>query len=114
MRMVVAVLVFATLALSGCASTPESRLRSEWWDIYWWTARQCQRNFTNFAVDDVGMDGRLHLDGHIATGIDEFRQCYWNGLAAEIARRHAAGLPVPEWVNAHPDVDVDIADPRSI
>ncbi len=38
MRTVVAVLIFATLAPSGRASTPESRLRSEWWDIYSWTA----------------------------------------------------------------------------
>jgi hypothetical protein len=110
-RTVVAVLILATLALSGCASTPENRLRNEWWDIFWWTARKCQGSTTNFNVDDVAANGRLHVElHHIASGIEEFRQCYWKGLAAEIERRHAKGLPVPEWVNDHPEIEVEVAD----
>jgi hypothetical protein len=66
---------------------------------------------TNFDLDSVGADGHLHLKvHHVWTGLDAFRQCYWDGLAAEIERRHAGGLTVPDWVNDHPDVSVEIAD----
>jgi len=96
------------IVLAGCASTPESRLRDEVWnDIYWTTARTCRGEFTNFAVDKIGADGSLALKGHISTGIADFRKCYWDRVADKIERRRSDGQPVPEWVNPHPEVDVD-------
>ena len=58
-------------------------------------------------MDKIGADGSLALKGHISTGIADFRKCYWDGVAEKIERRRSDGQPVPEWVNPHPEVDVD-------
>ena len=93
--------------LSACASTPESRLRDDMWDIYRRKAAECPLPNRNFVVESVEMDGRVHLFGHISSGFDEFRSCYWGGIAAQIERRRAAGLPVPDGLDPHPDIDLD-------
>jgi hypothetical protein len=100
--------LLVALALAGCASTPEGRLRTEWGDVYWSLARECGRDFTNFSVDHIGSDGSLDLKGHISTGLPEFRECYWKRLGEEIGRRRAAGEAVPEWVTERPAVEVDM------
>lgn len=106
-RFAVMALVSIAHILSACASTPESRLRDDIWDMYRSMAAQCQKSHTNFVVTSVGMDGSVQLQGHVSFGMDEFRKCYWDGLTAQIERRRAAGLPVPDGLNANPDIDLD-------
>ena len=106
-RFVVMALVSIAHTLSACASTPKSRLRDDMWSIYRSAARECQTHARNFFVESVGMDGSVHLQGHVSFGMDEFRSCYWDGIAAQIERRRAAGLPVPDGLDPHPDVDLD-------
>jgi hypothetical protein len=53
----------------------------------------------------------VHIEvHHVGASLGEFRQCYWDALAAEIERRRAQGLPVPEGINGRPVVDVEVAD----
>jgi hypothetical protein len=106
-RFAVMAVVCIAHTLSACASTPESRLRDDMWGIYRSTAAECQLPNRNFVVQSVEMDGRVHLFGHISSGFDEFRNCYWDGIAAQIERRRAAGLPVPDGLDPHPDIDLD-------
>ena len=103
-RFAVMALVSIAHTLSACASTPESRLRDDMWDMYRSMAAACQRSHRNFVVTSVGMDGSVQLQGHVSFGTDEFRSCYWDGLTAQIERRRAAGLPVPDDLSAHPDI----------
>ena len=100
-------LVSIAHTLSACASTPESRLRDDIWDMYRSMAAECHRGHTNFVVTSVGMDGSVQLQGHVSFGMNEFRSCYRNGIAAQIERRRAAGLPVPDGLDPHPDIDLD-------
>ena len=95
----------------GCASTPESRLRGEWEQFFWLTARKCLGLTTDFEIDKVEADGRLYLEvHHIATALDGFRTCYWKGVDVELERRRSAGLPVPDRVHPQPKIETEIAD----
>jgi|GraSoiStandDraft_41_1057321.scaffolds.fasta_scaffold525053_3 hypothetical protein len=104
----VAAVVMVPLLLGACASTPESRLRGEIWDIYWWSAKTCGARFTPFYVENVKTDGTVNLVGHTSVGIEDFRACYWKGVQTGIEKRRGAGLPVPESVNLQPPVDIDL------
>jgi hypothetical protein len=105
---VVVLVVAISLMLGACASTPESRARYDIWDIYYTTARECERQFTGWHVVNVKMDGGVDLRGHISVGVTEFVTCYWDGIKARVERRRADGLPVPETTNLQPEVDIDL------
>ena len=101
-------LALVALAVVACASTPEAREREAIWsELFWTPARECGTHFTSFAVERVQMDGTVQLIGHISLGIEDYRECYWTAVGAGIARRRAAGQPVPDWVNPRPDVELD-------
>lgn len=100
--------VMIPLLVGACASTPESRLRKEIWDVYWLSARACGPRFTNFYVDSINLDGSVTLVGHTSTGIEDFRACYWKSVETAIEKRRAGGLPVPQTVSLQPPVDIEL------
>ena len=107
-RRAAVVAVVASAVLAACASTPESRLRDELWDVYWTTARACGQNHTNFYVDNVKYDGSVTLVGHTSTGIENYRACYWKGVESGFEKRRSGGLVIPDGANPKPPVDIEV------
>ena len=95
------------LLLVGCATTPEGRLRNALeTEIYWDAARACESRFRSLHRNRVGLNGDLELDVDAGQtqDIPYFAKCYWEGIAARVEKRRAAGLPMPEPFELKPEV----------
>ena len=100
--------VVVGLALGACAAM-RSAENDFFLDVYWTVARECEAQYRTFHVERIAPDGGLSLraaaDSRV--GAAGFRECYWTGVPARVERRRAAGLPVPQDANLHPDIDID-------
>lgn len=102
--------LLAAVTMAGCATTPEAKLRNEvFLDVYWTVARGCEDRYRTLHVDRIATDGGLSVSADANTRIDAagFRECYWTGVPKQVEARRAAGLPVPDNINLHPDIDID-------
>ena len=110
MRTLLVVVVMTALALGACAAlSPRSAENEFFFDVYWAAARECEAQYRTFRVERIAPDGGLSLSAAADSrvGAAGFRECYWTGVPARVERRRAAGLPVPQDANLHPDIDID-------
>jgi hypothetical protein len=99
--------VVVSLALAGCATTPEGRLRQTLvTDVYWDAARECEHRFRSLHLKTLGTNGDLDLDVDAGQthDIPAFAQCYWAGIEKRVDARRTAGLPMPATFEMHPEV----------
>jgi hypothetical protein len=102
--------VVVGLAVGACAAlSPRSAENEFFLDVYWTAARECEAQYRTFHVERIAPDGGLSLNAAADSrvGAAGFRECYWTGVPARVERRRAAGLPVPQDANLHPDIDID-------
>jgi len=95
------------LLVVGCATTPEDRLRYALaTDVYWDAARECESRFRSLHRKTVAVNGNLDLDVDAGQTheVPYFAKCYWEGIAARVEKRRAAGLPMPEPFELKPEV----------
>ena len=98
------------LAVVACAAfSPWSDENEFFLDVYWAAARECEAQYRTLHVERIAPDGGLSLSAAADSriGAAGFRECYWTGVPARVERRRAAGLPVPQDANLHPDIDID-------
>jgi hypothetical protein len=110
MRTLSVIVVVVGLAVGACAAlSPQSSDNEFFLDVYWAVARECEAQYRHLHVDRIAPDGGLSLsaDADSRIGAAGFRECYWTGVPARVERRRAAGLPVPQDANLHPDIDID-------
>lgn len=104
--------LFVTLLLAiGCATSPEMKLRNEMvTEVYWDSARECERRFSMLHIDHIGIEGDLSLNVEAVQTheVPRFAECYWKGIAQRVERRRQANLALPDSLNLKPAVDFDV------
>ncbi len=75
-------------------------------EVYWDAARECEHRFRSLHLKSVGVNGDLDLDVDAGQthDIPYFAKCSWTAIEARVDKRRAAGLPMPEKFELHPEV----------
>jgi hypothetical protein len=101
----------ALVLIAGCAPlTLEEQLRREVMvDVYWASARECVRQYSNLQLDRMQLNGDLSVSAAAESRFDRlpFTACYHEAIVKRIAQRRAAGKTVPEDIGIEPEVDLD-------
>jgi hypothetical protein len=96
---------------AGCAPlSPEAKLRNDvMLDVYWTTARQCEKRHPTLRMTNLTVDGDLSLTGAvIVSELGPFTECYRAGIRQAVERRRQAGLPVPDTLKLEPHIEVEV------